>query len=185
MACCHTAQAPHPPDSDLTCCMRTARPWAAASPVLRAAGTYCRATPPERRPERHLLRALPWHGLLRSAAACYCAAWEGSFEDRSSTLPVIRVYISSTSSTVVSKCEVASYLRMHRRQLRPSRSPKVSHSSNLESSSHTCTPSAASRAQERPHLGQYSIYINRLYILKCSRSLSSRGLWLPCANISC
>lgn len=38
----------------------------------------------------------------------YAAAFEGSFEDRSSTFPVILVYISITSSTVVSKCEVAS-----------------------------------------------------------------------------
>ena len=218
MACCHTAQAPHPPNGHLTRCMRAALPWAAASPVLQAAGTHGDAAPPEGRPERHLLRALPRRALLRCtvlqrapappergplrtgpgplaspnlrlagihghamqpgsargtscsdisppprpaarccsallprlggatqrslkgarstfcsklspAALCcrvrYCAAWEGSFEDRSSTLPVMRVYISSTSSTVVSKCEVASYLRMHRSKLRPSRSPRA------------------------------------------------------------
>ena len=38
----------------------------------------------------------------------YSVAFEMSFEDRSSTLPVILVYISITSSTVVSKWEVAS-----------------------------------------------------------------------------
>ena len=38
----------------------------------------------------------------------YSDAFEGSFEDRSSTFPVILVYISITSSTVVSKWEVAS-----------------------------------------------------------------------------
>ena len=125
MACCHTAQAPHPPDGHLTRCMRAALPWAAASPVLQAAGTHGHAAPPEGRPEHYLLRALTRRALLRCAATRYCAAWEGSFEDRSSTLPVILVYISSTSSTVVSKCEVASYLRMHRCQLRPSRSPRT------------------------------------------------------------
>ena len=124
VACCHTLQALHPPDGDLTPRMQAAWPWAAASPVLQAAGTHGRATQLGGRPERHLLRALPRRPAPRSAAARYCAAWEGSFEDRSSTLPVIRVYISSTSSTVVSKCEVASYLRMHRHRLRPSRSPR-------------------------------------------------------------
>ena len=83
VACCHTAQAPHPPDSDLTRCMRAALPWAAASPALQAAGTHGRATPPERRPERLLLRALPRRAPMRCAARRSCAAWEGSFEDGS------------------------------------------------------------------------------------------------------
>ena len=40
VACCHTIQALHPPDSDLTPRMQAARPWVAASPISQAAGIH-------------------------------------------------------------------------------------------------------------------------------------------------